>query len=1742
MQKSTVATRARTRTAFALLVAFTGAASIHVIVRAQQGGAGQNISVITGSEDQFTGDRFRQRQNEGMIGISSVNPSHMMVVYNDARTVDYADDLFGITQSPAQSFVAKVLDFFRAPWRRDRERKDGFEADGPAAMPVNQAWIGMSFSDNGGKNFYTGLHPGNYGVQIPSDIDPGLIESGKDVYELSKYAAASDPVIGATHKEFFVGAIAFNMPAPDGDGKGIGFISRFTDYNDTETGQNIRFDGTKILLKSEQFVTSSATNFFVDKPSVAAAPGAPNDKAYVYAAFVVFDTTDPLKLASKVLFYRSTNSGESWAGPVVVSQPLTRNQAPWIVIDPNNPLKVYIGWRVFANPLYPNLTNAIVGRKSVDGGATFNPSVPYPVALLLKAYDVPQGNLSAGTLPSPRSAAYPTATIDSSGAITALMQEYVYPATYPNPLLRGLPLAPNASPTTGVPRITATTSLNEGATWSIRKAIDLGSGAGSQFMPTITAVGEPGLCPGKTTPASRVIAMFYDGRASGIGVNPSLNGGIVAGGDKRFDVRVAQASSCSVNALTGLSFSPSEQVSQYTRSSTKDASGTFPIVTKTSLGVTVPATNNAFSMSCTGNCAFTGDYNHVTSRTGYVKVANGSWKLTTAAMGQSDRNKLPAPVVQAVWADTRDVMLPSSGFRPATAVGESLVDQLNWSAYVAPGSGGVCTNPGSRDQNVYTAEYTPGGLFASAPVTFKSSSTIPRAYPLYVENRTGQSRSYLLTIVDPSTEASFDYVDFDPTVLQVLHTPPVAGDHNGFGRPYAQQQAIAIGPISSVTGTVVVGPGVSTPIAITVEETNVLSPAVPAKTTVMLNPAPVGGTATETYQPVVAPDPIVTKPFGTIPVGGKVFNTSTNVDPTIPTPTPFSPNPFSPDPFSPNPFSPNPFSPNPFSPNPFSPNPFSPNAFPPDTYPSGFPTTVVAYDVTDISYVVTNEGEQTAAFAAFTRIQNAAGLHVVQVLLNRAVPATTLLTNGGTCVPADTFQAVPISTFATPFSPNPFSPNPFSPNPFSPNPFSPNPFSPNAVPSDLSNATFYVKPSEPGSGGLQAASVLSKYVGDPIRDFMVVGYRDYLLTPGGAALSAQNLIFTLKAELPEVAACADCPGGIRYDPAGPPATGTQIPHHLAFSVQPATTTAGASMTPAVAVSIRDAFNNTVTNSALPVTMAIGNNPSGGTLAGTLIRNAVNGIATFSDLSIDKGGTGYTLVASSANLASATSEAFNVIARVLIVGNSAADGNGPIATISFPDGAQLGSFIPSGAAVGTNNGRGLAVLNNEVYYTELSNSYGPTDFIRVAPFNNGAGGADTRTIPNPRQGFGVQDLAFSGGVLYILTGYYPLNSLLQVFQVNPSTGAVLSAPVTISGPLFSADGFAVLPNGQFLINDGDGSCTYNQYNPSTGMVISGTTITVPGGTEGCTGVDTDGMSLYFQRNFNSIVQTDLQGNLIASVPVSVASPGCEGISECFEDIAVVIPAVFGERSVLSSQLTNPANGVIYRTTFGDVLVADYGANRVARVIAGGASAGATTTFAAVTSPDEMAINSAGEVFVKTHPAGPISRFTSGGTLLNTFATPGSGPTGLAFDAAGNLYSADCNGTIYKFAAGTFAEPSLFASGLGCIEGIAFSPSGQLFAALFDSGEIYQITPGGTTASQHVLWLSGLTGPLNLAFDPIRGEMYASNMTAVLRIPSIGTAITIASGFSQTYDLDFDPAGNLYVDDFGASKLWKFTRVQ
>jgi hypothetical protein len=100
---------------------------------------------------------------------------------------------------------------------------------------------------------------------------------------------------------------------------------------------------------------------------------------------------------------------------------------------------------------------------------------------------------------------------------------------------------------------------------------------------------------------------------------------------------------------------------------------------------------------------------------------------------------------------------------------------------------------------------------------------------------------------------------------------------------------------------------------------------------------------------------------------------------------------------------------------------------------------------------------------------------------------------------------------------------------------------------------------------------------------------------------------------------------------------------LVIQQQPSNTTAGQAISPALQVAIVDpstgnpiAFDNSDT-----VTVAIANNPGGGTLSGTRTVIVSNGIATFSDLSIDKAGSGYTLAFSSTGLATVTSSSFAI---------------------------------------------------------------------------------------------------------------------------------------------------------------------------------------------------------------------------------------------------------------------------------------------------------------------------------------------------------------------------------------------------------------------------------------------------------------------------------------------------------------------
>ena len=101
------------------------------------------------------------------------------------------------------------------------------------------------------------------------------------------------------------------------------------------------------------------------------------------------------------------------------------------------------------------------------------------------------------------------------------------------------------------------------------------------------------------------------------------------------------------------------------------------------------------------------------------------------------------------------------------------------------------------------------------------------------------------------------------------------------------------------------------------------------------------------------------------------------------------------------------------------------------------------------------------------------------------------------------------------------------------------------------------------------------------------------------------------------------------------------PAALAFVAQPSNVTAGEPVAPTLTVTLRDRQGNTTTEATATITLTLGSNPGNATLSGTLSASTVAGVATFSNVRLDKAGTGYTLRASAGGLQGATSAAFDV---------------------------------------------------------------------------------------------------------------------------------------------------------------------------------------------------------------------------------------------------------------------------------------------------------------------------------------------------------------------------------------------------------------------------------------------------------------------------------------------------------------------
>jgi sugar lactone lactonase YvrE len=210
------------------------------------------------------------------------------------------------------------------------------------------------------------------------------------------------------------------------------------------------------------------------------------------------------------------------------------------------------------------------------------------------------------------------------------------------------------------------------------------------------------------------------------------------------------------------------------------------------------------------------------------------------------------------------------------------------------------------------------------------------------------------------------------------------------------------------------------------------------------------------------------------------------------------------------------------------------------------------------------------------------------------------------------------------------------------------------------------------------------------------------------------------------------------------------------------------------------------------------------------------------------------------------------------------------------------------------------------------------------------------------------------------------------------------------------------------------------------------------------------------------------------------------------------------------------------------------------------AGAFTTSNTDT-PNGIAFDSAGNLYVANAGGNNITEFSSSGAYLGVYASGLSSPSGLVIDKYGDLFVANNgNGTITEIIPG--GSETTFATGLSAPNGLAFGSNGDLFVANGGNNTIEEIPTSGSGAGVPILFatantmdgvtgvgFSGLNDPEGIASDN-NGNLYVANMATsddgIEEFSSAGAALGVfaSQGLESPNGVAFDSSGDLFVSNY------------
>ncbi len=265
---------------------------------------------------------------------------------------------------------------------------------------------------------------------------------------------------------------------------------------------------------------------------------------------------------------------------------------------------------------------------------------------------------------------------------------------------------------------------------------------------------------------------------------------------------------------------------------------------------------------------------------------------------------------------------------------------------------------------------------------------------------------------------------------------------------------------------------------------------------------------------------------------------------------------------------------------------------------------------------------------------------------------------------------------------------------------------------------------------------------------------------------------------------------------------------LVFAQPPTNSAAGAAISPAIRVEVRDASGNLLTSSSANVTLALGNNPGGSTLSGTQTRAAVSGVATFNDLSLDRVGSGYTLLATSGALPSAESASFSVAAGTA----------SQLVFLQQPSNTVAGAAITPAVSVAVRDASGNTVTSFSGTLTVSLGAGSPAGSVLAGTTSvtlaSGVGTFSDLSIAQAGTGYSLQAT---------VSGLSPVLSTPFAIQVGGASKLVLTQQPTnaVSGSSLSPSVVAEIQDAVGNRVASTATVTVAFANNPTGAVLSGT---------------------------------------------------------------------------------------------------------------------------------------------------------------------------------------------------------------------------------------------------------------------------------------------------------------------------------